>query len=422
MFQQPRLRFAILAMTALAAANPALAQTQPSSTDLSEMRAAIDALKAEQLRAQARITELESALTRAQTTPAPVTNVTAAATTPPPSAFSASGDVRVRYEGNFGDSDARNRDRSVLRARVRAVYAVNDWLSVGGQVATGDNDDPNSTDITLSNFNDDLTASLDQAYIRLASGGFQADLGKIAQPFVRTELVWDGDVSPQGIAASYTLPLNGGAKLKATGLYFLIDEAVAGPDSDMAGVQAGFETSSKSAVKVEAAAAYYDYSLRSTAGGDTGDFRSNRFAGGRYLSDFNILDVIGAVTFKTGADAWPIRVVGDYVHNFGALNGDEHGFGLDVIAGRATERGDWRFTYGYAQTQPDAVFAAFSQDNTNIATNYLQHTLATDYMISRNVLLNATFYHYRPKEAALAGANMPRDWLDRVRLNLMATF
>ena len=53
------------------------------------------------------------------------------------------------------------------------------------------------------------------------------------QPFVRTELVWDGDVSPQGVSAAYTFPIgDSGAKLKANALYFLVDESVAGPNSD----------------------------------------------------------------------------------------------------------------------------------------------------------------------------------------------
>ena len=340
---------------------------------------------------------------------------------PTPARLTFNGDVRLRYESNTGDEDARDRGRGVLRARVRAAYAVNDWLSVGGQLATGDPDDPNSADITLSNFDDDLTVSLDQVYARLTYGNVQMVGGKIPQPLVRTELVWDGDVAPEGIGASWRAPLAGGS-LRATALYFLVDEVTAGPDSDMIGGQIGWESNPARPIRAELAVSYLDYSLRSTANGDAGDFRTNRFANGRYLSDFNLFDVVGAVTYTGMGEPWPVRAVADYVHNFGATVSEDSGFGIDLLVGRIAERQDLRFGYGYAQTGVDAVLAAFSQDNTNIATNYLQHSLSVDYVPVRNVVLNATYYRYRPKSRLYAGANDPFDWLDRLRLNFLINF
>ncbi len=309
-----------------------------------------------------------------------------------------------------------------MRARLRASYAVNPWLTIGGQLATGDPNDPNTTDITLTRFDDKLTASLDQVYIRAKFGSLQIDAGKIGQPFTRTELVWDGDVSPQGISAAYAMSLGSGANLKATAMYFIVDEVAAGPDSGMLGGQLGFDYSPSRDLKLELAAGYYDYSLGSVAGGDAGDFRSNLFQNGRYVSDFNLLDVIAAVSWQGLGQKWPVRIVGDYVKNFGAATSQDSGFGVDLIVGRANKPHDWRFTYGYAQVDTDAVLAAYSHDNTNIATNYLQHTLAVDYTVNPNLLLNATLYHYTPKSRLNAGSNDPADWLNRFRLNAVVTF
>ncbi len=443
-------------------APPALAQT---AEDFAAMKAEIAALRAQQARSSDEIQALKAQLAgRAEAVPAVTPAVTpavapamAAAPThtdgpavirssPPalasaaapvnpaggsapgatpasvPSKLTLNGDFRLRYESNFGDRDARNRDRGVLRARLRAAYAVNRWLTVGGQIATGDADDPNSTDITLSNFDDDLDVSLDQAYAKISLGKLTLYGGKIPQPFVRTELVWDGDVSPQGASASYKFDLGGGASVKANGLYFLIDESVSGKNSDMIGGQLAFETAASAPFKVELAVGYYDYQIGSTAGGDTGDFRSNRFLAGHYLSDFDLLDVIGAVQYNGLGDAWPIRLVGDYVHNFGATVPQDSGFGVDLMLGRASKKGDLRFGYGYAQAGVDAVFAAFSQDNTNIATNYRQHTLFVDYVPVHNVVLNATYYRYRPKDLLYAGSNQLTDWIDRLRINMLVNF
>jgi len=433
---------------ALAIAAPAQAQ---SAQDIADLRAEIAALRAEQAESKARIAQLEAqrdaARTVAQASPAsaapsaspvvmaavpsqggaaaPVNpaggSAPGVAPAPVPSRLALNGDVRVRYESNFGLDNVRDRDRLVLRARLRGTYAINKWLAIGGQIATGDNDDPNTTDITLANFDDDLTVALDQAYLRGMFGGLTVYGGKIPQPFARTELVWDGDVSPQGVSGSYKVPLGKGS-LKANGLYFIIDDAVSGRDSRMFGGQLQAETNPSAPVKFEIAAGYYDYHLPSTAGGDAGDFRTNRFAAGRYLSDFNLLDVIGAVQFNGLGERWPVRLVGDYVHNYGAIDNQDTGFGIDLLLGRGNKLHDWRFGYGYAETEVDAVLTAFSHDNTNLASNYLQHTLLVDYVIAPNVILNATWYHYRAKDARFTTAFSPTDWADRVRLNFLANF
>lgn len=330
--------------------------------------------------------------------------------------------MRVRYEMNMGDKNADDRARWVARARLRASYAVTDWLTAGGQLVTGDPDDPNTADVTLGSFVDDLQVALDQAYLRATFGNLQVQGGKFPQPLARTDLVWDSDVSPQGASASYKAPLGASASAKATGLYFIIDDSVVGDDSRMIGGQLALESAVSPNLKLELAAGYYDYRLSSLAGADSGDFRSNLMAGGRYLSDFNLLDVIGAITFQGMGEAWPVRVAGDYVHNYGAATNEDTGFGIDLFVGRGSRKGDWRFNYGYAQTETDAVLAAFSHDNTGIATNYAQHTLAVDYVVASNVILNATLYHYRPLHALHGAGADPRDWLDRVRFNVLANF
>lgn len=433
---------------------PARAQ---SAADFAELRSEIAALRAAQAESAARIEALQRQLAQAPVaTPEPVRIVASstpdvqlqtqqaaglvgsadsaspinpaggsapgATPTPVASRLTVNGDLRLRYESNWGDRDARNRDRGVLRARLRAAYAINQWLSFGGQIGTGDADDPNSTDITLTGFDDDLDISLDQIYARVTAGNLTVFGGKVPQPFVRTELVWDGDVSPEGVSASYKLSLGNGATLRANALYFLVDESVATADSRMIGGQLAFETKASAPLKAELAAGYYRYSLRSTAGEDGGDVRSNRFLNGAYLSDYRLLDVIAAATYNGLGERWPVRVVGDYVHNFGAAKGENTGFGIDLLVGRASRKGDWRVGYGYAQTDVDAVFAAFSHDNTNIATNYLQHSLSVDYVPVPNLMLNATYYRYRPKDAAFAGTNRPNDWLDRLRLNFVVSF
>jgi putative porin len=332
-------------------------------------------------------------------------------------------DARLRYEYNGSDRDGRNRGRGVFRARLGATYDVLDFLTVGARLVTGDPDDPNSADLSLSNFDDDLAVALDQAYIRLNFGGLTIDGGKIPQVFQRTDLVWDGDVSPQGVSARYHLPISDMASIEARALYFLIDEASAGPDSDMIGGQLVLNLTPASDFAINLAGGYFDYSLRSLTGADIGDFRGNLLTpSGRYLSDFDLINILGSVTWTGLGDAWPLRLAGDFVHNSGAATDADSGYALYANLGRASAPGDWQFGYTYASVGTDAVMAAFSHDNLGISTNYRLHGLTVDFVPIEHITLNATFYHYRPRNVIDAAANDPTDWLNRLRFNFLVHY
>jgi hypothetical protein len=404
------------------------------ANDVATLREELESLRVQQKQTAARIDSIEAAIDQlassAKTAPPANSSATTAAI-PPLSAFepvavqtalNVSGDLRLRYESNFGARGVKSRDRAVLRARLRGSYAVAEWLSVGAQLTTGDPDGPNSSDVTLSNFNDDLQVSLDQAWIRAQSGGIEVIGGKIPLPFVRTDMVWDGDVYPQGFAASFTKKSSNGSLLKATGLYFIVDEDVAGPDSHMVGAQVTLEANATASLKFGASLAYYNYTLTSTAGGDVGDFRSNGFANGRYLSDFDLFDIIGSVSWSGLGKRWLVKLTADYVRNFGAITRADTGLSFSGLVGRLADRSDWRIGYGYSSVETDAVLAAFSEDNTTLATNYLQHNLSIEYVLRPKLVLGGYFYRFKPKNSLDAGSIDADDWVNRLRINLSAEF
>lgn len=333
------------------------------------------------------------------------------------------GDLRLRAQGDYSDSDGTNRTNTQLRARLGATYALDDLVTIGGRVVTGDGDDPNSSDVQLSNWDDDLQISLDLAYAQLNFGGLRVYGGKLPNPLTRTDLVWDGDVNPQGVSAVYKLPLASGGAFRANGLFFSIDEQVAGPDSTMGGMQLGFDSPSHGGFKYDLSGGYYRYSLGSLAGADSGDWRSNRRnPDGSLASDYELVDVVAGLGWQGANEKWPLRIVGDYVRNLGAIDDQDTGFGVDASLGRASKQGDWRFTYGYAQTDVDAVLAAFSNDNIGIATNYKLHALTLDYTPMPKTMISAIWYHYKPNDPLYAGTNQPGDWLDRVRVFFLMNF
>lgn len=446
----PRPRIALLAL-ALSCAGIQAAQAQALAPEtVAELRAEVAALRAEQAERDERIRRLEVMLEQAAGGTAASGPEQASASAPMPAAppvvppasppsstavavavaeaapaprLKVSGDFRVRGQADWSDDDARNRGSMQVRGRLGATFAVNDRVTVGARLATGDSDDPNSTDVQLSNWLDDLEVSLDMAYLQFNFDRLTLYAGKMPQPFARTDLVWDGDVNPQGIAATWKQPLAGGGALRANGLGFIVDESAGGPDSTMLGLQLGYDSPRRGDWGFDASLGYFHYDLGSIAGADGGDFRSNLLdAGGDYLSEFHLANLLFGVSWSGLGEDWPLRLAVDYVRNTGAATDADTGYSAELSLGRASAPGDWRFAYGYSMAQADAVLAAFSQDNIGIGTNYRAHGLTVDYVPLPKTMLSLYWYHYRPYSRLYPVGHDPDDWLDRLRLAFLVSF
>ena len=85
------------------------------------------------------------------------------------------GDFRLRHERTTRQEpgarpDIRDpRNREVVRFRFGMNKKINGLFNFGARLATGSPDDPNTTDITLGDFVNDLTISLDRVYMELAT-------------------------------------------------------------------------------------------------------------------------------------------------------------------------------------------------------------------------------------------------------------
>lgn len=417
---------------------PAYAQQDGDHAALLEQVAQLRAQQAQLARMQqdneAALRALESRLGVAATAPATPVGAPApapiAASTPAASStgdatsrLKISGDLRVRSQFENSSGGARDRTSGQVRGRLAAAFAVNDRVSIGARLVTGNPDDPRSTDVQLSNWDDDLEVSLDQAWLKLAFGELDLHAGKIPQPFTRTELVWDGDVNPQGLSANWKHALAGGGALRANGLFFVVDEQATGADSTMAGAQIGYDTPALGHWRFDISAAHYRYSIGSTVGATATDWRSNLLRpDGSYLSGFHLNDVIVGASWSGWGERWPLRVVGDYVRNSAARTDADSGYGVDLLLGRAQQPGDWRVSYGHAMAEVDAVLTAFSQDNIGLGSNYRMHAFGVDYVPWPKTTLSALWYRYRPLSAQYAGSADPGDWLNRFRVALMVSF
>ena len=132
-----------------------------------------------------------------------------------------SGDLRLRYEGFFGQLNALpNGDNPALlgnelstrnRFRVRARLAIRgqigkefDW---GLRFATGSLANAVSANQTLTDFFTHKPFGLDQAYIAWTPQrvpGLRVQAGKFDVPWTRTELTIDNDLNPEGFSQTYS--------------------------------------------------------------------------------------------------------------------------------------------------------------------------------------------------------------------------
>jgi hypothetical protein len=353
-----------------------------------------------------------------------------AAARPVPSGWNIAGDFRLRYEDTTKQEPGtvpgrlEPRHRGVIRFRGGVTRKINSQLDFGVRIATGARGDPNTTDVTLGDFVDKFEISLDRVYLGWAYKGVSLYGGKFVNPLVRTELVWDDDVSSQGFGATYAFTKSKRIVPSFTTVYSIVDEQTTNPDSYMAGGQMQLRVQTSKVWNLTLAGAYYDYTIKSLTHADAGDILSNRLnvARSSYLSDFNLVDAVGIVDYLGAGVRWPVRFSADWVKNTGAPNGDNKGLWVETTAGRATVKKDTRYRYGFAKAETDAVLAAFSNDNTTFATNYVQHTFAADYVASPNAIFNVTWYVYKRNQGDPGIVDPDRSFLSRLRLNATVSF
>jgi Skp family chaperone for outer membrane proteins len=126
--------------------------------------------------------------------------------------ISFSGDVRLRAEPFFGgpSDGSLDRARGRVRARFNATADLGEQFRAGLTLASGDINDPTTTNQTLTGFYSRKTVALDQAFAEFSPRGFKALTitgGKFRYPWYNTELTWDKDLNPEGAAETLAFHL-----------------------------------------------------------------------------------------------------------------------------------------------------------------------------------------------------------------------
>lgn len=319
------------------------------------------------------------------------------------------GDFRYRYENvsyerNGGEQDAANRNR--IRLRLGLTVKINEEVTLDTRVATGKYDEDTGTingDPTSSNQNlgDSWTYKgiwLDRAYMTWKPGsveGLAVLLGKLGNPFVtvgKNQLIWDGDLSMEGIAAQYNLELSEETSLfaNAGGFYVRLDDS----DTDslsMFGAQGGVMHSFDKDNKLTAGVGYFDYG---NLVGETyllgSSSKGNSYSGG-YLYDYDLFE--GFAEYATKIGVLPVSVYGDYVMNTASSVSEDTGWLVGTTINKCKDPGSWEFSYDYRDVERDAVVGTFNDsDFIGGGTNGKGHRFGITYQLAKNTQAGLSYF------------------------------
>jgi hypothetical protein len=339
------------------------------------------------------------------------------------------GDFRYRHENISSESsgiesDAVNRNR--IRVRLGLTAKINEEVTFNMRIATGKSDDPTSTN---QNTGDSWTYKgiwLDRAYITWKPASIDSlsvQMGKFGVPFMQVgsnQLIWDGDLNMEGIAAQYNLKLSDSltAFANAGGFYVRLDDS----DTDslsMFGAQGGLTAKLDNDSKLAGGVGYFDYGnlIGETTLVKNNNAKGNTTSGGMYVYDYNLLETFGQVSTKLGS--LPVSVYGDYVVNTASNVKEDTGWLIGTSINKCKDPGSWQFSYDYRDVEKDAVVGTFcDSDFVGGGTNGKGHRFGFTYQLAKNTQAGVSYF--MDKKANSAGKI--DDSYNRLQVDVMVKF
>lgn len=308
-----------------------------------------------------------------------------------------SGDLRYRHETIEHEGDtSQDRHRNRIRFRLGLSAKVNDEWKVKARMVTGD-DDPVSTNQTLDGAFTTKDFRLDRAYAQWnpeCVDGFTMMFGKFGVPFYKpgkTELIFDGDLSVEGIAADKRFVLDDGLKAWATAGSLWVDERSGSNDAMLWGVQGGLDAKLNDNTSLKGGVSYYGYSELKGNAVAIGAFGNNA-TGGTYDEEFELVEVFGELGTKVGD--MPVSVFYDYVVNTADSTGSEDdGYLVGCKLNKAKKPGTWEFKYNYREIDPDATLGVVTDSDFNGGgTNGKGHEFGFKYALAKNLFAGISYF------------------------------
>lgn len=323
-----------------------------------------------------------------------------------------SGDFRNRFEYIKDDTvkngdDVVERFRERLRLRIGATADIGKDLKVGFRFASGESSDPISTNQTFSTGFSKKGITLDLAYAEYKASdssslkGLNFVVGKMNNPFYKpsgSDLIWDNDLTPEGLFASYTRSIGDKFKLKGLLGGFWLEERSKDADSAMLAVELIGSLKATDKLNLNLGLSYFNAGNAKDKAPfyDATKSFGNTVAGGLYSSDFDVLDIGFDLTYDF--DFAPVGFFVEFVNNLGAEDnaaGDslDTGFIVGFTIGKIKGPKSWAFSYSYRELQADASIGAFADsDISGGGTDIKGSRIGFEYAIYKNWVVGTTVF------------------------------
>jgi len=317
-----------------------------------------------------------------------------------------SGDFRYRHESIDDDTATTQRDRNRIRARLKMEAKINDEWDAIIRLASGSSDSPTSTNQTLGDSASDSFSSkeiwLDWAYADYHPAwrpGLNILMGKMANPFYTVggnQLIFDGDLSPEGGAASYAWNFNDSTSAEVRGGGFWVRERSTDADTSIFGIQGLLKHELSEDSHILGGVSYYDFGNieGKTLSGISAN--GNSVTGGTYNNDYDIIEGFGEYGFEIGGV--PASVFGTFVNNT-ASSTENTGWLIGAKYNKAKKPGSWEVSYNYRDVERDAVVGGIcDSDFIGGGTDGEGHVFGFKYQLAKN--LQAAIHYYLNEQNA----------------------
>jgi hypothetical protein len=334
-----------------------------------------------------------------------------------------SGDIRTRYERIDLSGDSKpDRNRGRFRARVGLDATLGNEWAAGFRLASDEGGDPVSTNQTFGDAESKKGVYIDLAYIDfhpVAVSGLNFYAGKMNTPFYtvgKNQLIWDSDLTPEGVAATYKYDLSDSLQLFTNNGAFYVVENKSGNDLALYGAQAGAKYSFDKDTYLLGGASYYVYDeIKGKASLRSSEFNGNSNDGTYYTSGYDLANVFGEFGMAVGG--LPVSAFGDYVQNTVAVTDQDTGWLVGAKLNKMKKAGSWEIFYDYRDLQKDAVLGLFcDSDFIGGGTDGKGHRFGAGYQITDNV---STGVNYFLDKKAVSGEDKN---YQRLQVDLMVKF
>lgn len=359
------------------------------------------------------------------------------------------GELRLRYEGFYGSNPAFiDRNRFRLRLRLGGTVNLPNNLEVGLRLTTGVSEgEPTGNNATWQDNASKKAFALDLAYakwtpIKTATDTLSLVGGKMNIPFVSSDLVFDSDYTPEGVAVQYSRSIASGHTLRLNATEMVLDElSNSSHDPILHGAQVHWDATWSPRWSTSFGASAFDIAnaarltnaavpdihkgnTRTAAGVPVNQFRP-------FVLDAAVVQTVPSITGYPGP--FSIKVYGDYLTNPGA-DANNHGYFVGVALGKAGKKGTWDFTYRYRVIESDAWYEELTDSDSGgfyeIAppggaagygggTNVRGHIFAGNYAVTDYALLGFTYFATRLINPSPLGSNSR---MGRLQVNTIVKF